>query len=233
MLTSQSLSPWCDCRRLGSTWASWRWQDINVGNPLWRRALLNKKGWNAHWRQYIRYVFRLTYDILVELHTWQKQERHMPPLTIIVSLFLFKIHPGADLLMTEDHKKQLEDHRPEFVQNMNPTEVINQLRGQRCRWDKSHYCVEELTRKRQRHVLAATAFIYDPLRPTGLQILAAPATQVYDVPNLVESSNPCRNWVLIKKKKKNREAWFNIVTQVSSDSGITAICLYYMLQSEP
>ena len=31
---SQSLSPWCDCRRLGSTWASWRWQDINVGNPL-------------------------------------------------------------------------------------------------------------------------------------------------------------------------------------------------------
>ena len=34
VLTSQSLSPWCDCRRLGSTWASWRWQDINVGNPL-------------------------------------------------------------------------------------------------------------------------------------------------------------------------------------------------------
>ena len=28
------------CRRLGSTFASWRWQDINVGNPLWRRALL-------------------------------------------------------------------------------------------------------------------------------------------------------------------------------------------------
>ena len=40
VLTSQSLSPWCDCRRLGSTLASWRWQDINVGNPLWRRALL-------------------------------------------------------------------------------------------------------------------------------------------------------------------------------------------------
>ena len=40
VLTSQSLSPWCDCRRLGSTWASWRWQGINVGNPLWRRALL-------------------------------------------------------------------------------------------------------------------------------------------------------------------------------------------------
>ena len=39
VLTSQSLSPWCDCRRLGSTLASWRWQDINVGNPLWRRAL--------------------------------------------------------------------------------------------------------------------------------------------------------------------------------------------------
>ena len=34
VLTSQSLSPWCDCRRLGSTWASWRWQGINVGNPL-------------------------------------------------------------------------------------------------------------------------------------------------------------------------------------------------------
>ena len=34
VLTSQSLSPWCDCRRLGSTLASWRWQDINVGNPL-------------------------------------------------------------------------------------------------------------------------------------------------------------------------------------------------------
>ena len=28
VLTSQSLSPWCDCRRLGSTWASWRWQGI-------------------------------------------------------------------------------------------------------------------------------------------------------------------------------------------------------------
>ena len=40
VLTSQSLSPWCDCRRLGSTLASWRWQGINVGNPLWRRALL-------------------------------------------------------------------------------------------------------------------------------------------------------------------------------------------------
>ena len=40
VLTSQSLSPWCDCRRLDSTWASWRWQGINVGNPLWRRALL-------------------------------------------------------------------------------------------------------------------------------------------------------------------------------------------------
>ena len=39
VLTSQSLSPWCDCRRSGSTWASWRWQGINVGNPLWRRAL--------------------------------------------------------------------------------------------------------------------------------------------------------------------------------------------------
>ena len=34
VLTSQSLLPWCDCRRLGSTLASWRWQDINVGNPL-------------------------------------------------------------------------------------------------------------------------------------------------------------------------------------------------------
>ena len=42
VLTSQSLSPWCDCRRLGSTLGSWRWQDINVGNPLWRRALLAK-----------------------------------------------------------------------------------------------------------------------------------------------------------------------------------------------
>ena len=40
VLTSQSLFPWCDCRRLGSTLASWRWEDINVGNPLWRRALL-------------------------------------------------------------------------------------------------------------------------------------------------------------------------------------------------
>ena len=40
VLTSQSLSPWCDCRRWGSMLASWRWQDINVGNPLWRRALL-------------------------------------------------------------------------------------------------------------------------------------------------------------------------------------------------
>ena len=43
VLTSQSLSPWCDCRRLGSTLASWRWQDINVGNPLWRRALLQRR----------------------------------------------------------------------------------------------------------------------------------------------------------------------------------------------
>ena len=40
VLTSQSLSPWCNCRRLGGTLASWCWQDINVGNPLWRRALL-------------------------------------------------------------------------------------------------------------------------------------------------------------------------------------------------
>ena len=44
VLTSQSLSPWCDCRRVGSTWASWRWQDINVGNPLRRRALLSSYG---------------------------------------------------------------------------------------------------------------------------------------------------------------------------------------------
>ena len=28
VLTSQSLPPWCDCRRLGSTLASWHWQDI-------------------------------------------------------------------------------------------------------------------------------------------------------------------------------------------------------------
>ena len=40
VLTSQSLSTWCNCRRLGSTWGTWRWQDINVGNPLWWRALL-------------------------------------------------------------------------------------------------------------------------------------------------------------------------------------------------
>ena len=40
VLTPQSLSPWCDCRCLGSTLASWHWQDINVGNPLWLRALL-------------------------------------------------------------------------------------------------------------------------------------------------------------------------------------------------
>ena len=39
VLTSRSLSLWCDCRRLGSTLASWRWQGINVGNPLWRRTL--------------------------------------------------------------------------------------------------------------------------------------------------------------------------------------------------
>ena len=41
------LSPWCDCRRLGSTLASWRWQDINVGNPLWRRALFDAKKMNV------------------------------------------------------------------------------------------------------------------------------------------------------------------------------------------
>ena len=34
----------CDCRRLGSTLASCRWQDTNVGNPLWRRALLLNSG---------------------------------------------------------------------------------------------------------------------------------------------------------------------------------------------
>ena len=39
VLTSQSLSPWCDCRRLGSTLGSRRWQDINVGNPVWQWAL--------------------------------------------------------------------------------------------------------------------------------------------------------------------------------------------------
>ena len=41
VLTSQNLSPWCDCRCLGSTWASWRWQDINVGNLLWRQGLFS------------------------------------------------------------------------------------------------------------------------------------------------------------------------------------------------
>ena len=40
VLTSQSLSPWCDFRCLSSMLASWRWQDINVRNPLWRQALL-------------------------------------------------------------------------------------------------------------------------------------------------------------------------------------------------
>ena len=47
MLTSQSLPPWCDCRPLGSTLASWRWQDINAGNPLWRRALFLRGGGSA------------------------------------------------------------------------------------------------------------------------------------------------------------------------------------------
>ena len=55
VLTSQSLSPWCDCRRVGSTLASWRWQDINVGNPLWRRALLTEQ--SIQW--YIHRVYRL------------------------------------------------------------------------------------------------------------------------------------------------------------------------------
>ena len=32
--------------------------------------------------------------------------------------------------MTADHKKWLETQRPELVQNMDPTEVINQLRSQ-------------------------------------------------------------------------------------------------------
>ena len=31
--------------------------------------------------------------------------------------------------MTEDHKKQLDTQRPELVRNMNPTEVINELRS--------------------------------------------------------------------------------------------------------
>ena len=43
VLTSQSLSPWCDCRRLGSTLASWRWQDINVGKSLLLRCTQIKK----------------------------------------------------------------------------------------------------------------------------------------------------------------------------------------------
>ena len=46
-LTSQSLSPWCDCCRLGSTLTSWRWQDINVGNPLWWRTLLSGAIWQG------------------------------------------------------------------------------------------------------------------------------------------------------------------------------------------
>ena len=49
VLTSQRLSPWCDCRRLGSTLASWRWQDINVGNPLRRRALLSREYKHYQW----------------------------------------------------------------------------------------------------------------------------------------------------------------------------------------
>ena len=36
---------------------------------------------------------------------------------------------GQDQLMTTDHKEQLETHRPALVQNMNPEEVINELRS--------------------------------------------------------------------------------------------------------
>ena len=58
VLTSQSLSPWCDCRRSGSTLASWRWQDINVGNPLWRRVLFSMSLCSAAYRR-IRFAGNL------------------------------------------------------------------------------------------------------------------------------------------------------------------------------
>ena len=86
VLTSQSLSPWCDCRRLGSTLASWRWQDINVGNPLWRRALLLQlrrkrylaiffriDGFHDHQRKTIAYSPCLMAKIFSWMTFWQNR----------------------------------------------------------------------------------------------------------------------------------------------------------------
>ena len=81
------LSPWCGCRRLGSTLGSWRWQDINVGNPLWRWTLtgFSQRGkfflWKiflfqmyfsnmAAWIGYKKGAMKIgdTWNLILELH---------------------------------------------------------------------------------------------------------------------------------------------------------------------
>ena len=80
--TSQSLSLWCNCRRLGSTLASWRWQDINVGNALWRRTLLQEwqsavqaKYPNPHLNKYSMLVLL---DLALQSHSvsWEAIDWH-------------------------------------------------------------------------------------------------------------------------------------------------------------
>ena len=82
VLTSQSLSPWCDCRRLGSTLGSWRWQDINVGNPLWRRTLLwhiietnGSSSMQVH--KVLKYHSPMTGNLPFKVHT-KKKGRKLP-----------------------------------------------------------------------------------------------------------------------------------------------------------
>ena len=60
----RGLSPWCDCRRLGSTLGSWRWQDINVGNPLWRRTLLVLALWcYTRWKVPLGIMLQLKFQL--------------------------------------------------------------------------------------------------------------------------------------------------------------------------
>ena len=43
--------------------------------------------------------------------------------------FFKKIHSEPEIVMTDNHRNQLEIHRPELIRSMNPTEVIDELRS--------------------------------------------------------------------------------------------------------
>ena len=130
VLTSQSLSPWCDCRRLGSALASWRWQDINVGNQLGRRALRQYCARNS--KAYIcEYIMRhachmldpfqygairgcWTVEALVRLyHNWTEATGNTDSMIRVLFLDYRKAfhHIGHNILL----RKMAEPELPHFV----------------------------------------------------------------------------------------------------------------------